>query len=100
HRGAEAVGDYFDMDRFVTTDMWEIPYLLRKYRVGITQLTEETVTDTADRRLWAKVERRGRRRDATVLCFTEEATDELMWALYGDRNTGICFEFSTAFDPF
>ena len=102
HRGAEAVGDHFDMDRFVTMDMLEIPPLLRKYRVGsiITKLTKEIVTDAADRRVLARVERRHRRRDATVLCFAEEPTNELMWALYGDRNTGICFEFSTAFDPF
>ncbi len=100
HRGAEAVGDNFSIDRFAITDIPEIPSLVRKYGVALTQLTEGIVTDAADLRVLARVERRRRRRDATVLCFAEEPTDEVMWALYGDRNMGICFEFSTAFDPF
>jgi hypothetical protein len=100
-RGAEAVGDRFDIDRFAGTDIAEIPDLLRKYRVGgLTLLTEEVVTDPEDRRLLCRAVRRHQRREATVLCFTENPANELMWALYGERSTGICFEFSTEFDPF
>ena len=35
-----------------------------------------------------------------VICFTESATDILMWAYYGEYHRGVCFEFVPTEDPY
>ena len=35
-----------------------------------------------------------------VACFTEDATNLLMWSHYAQGHTGFCMEFDTSFEPF
>lgn len=94
--GAHATGSDLDIDRWLRLDMGAIPALMRKYELSsITQLNEQTVTDTEDRAILAAMGRRNTRRHTRVLCLSGEWANELMWAFYADNHFGLCLCFNT-----
>ena len=89
--GPHATGSPLDIDRFV------IQYsglfnLMRERKLGsITQL--HTLQDDAAKRVFAPLAGQEARRHSRVLCFAEEADNELLWASYADYHRGLCLGF-------